>query len=144
MRALGLVTYVLLLLAACNRNGEVLHMLDADMMDGSSRPSDGSHLLDGDYLGDANGGSCPVSPWVFPTTSTEPAWVTNSCPSSGCPNGTTCVYASVAAAIVPLGCAPMPAACGGLPTCGCMGCVCGGTSTCSLPVSIQCDTPTAG
>ena len=69
--------------------------------------------------------SCPVPPWNFAQNS-EPPWVTHECPDAGCPSGSVCVGAAIAAAEVQLGCVPVPASCGGTPTCGCMGCVCGG------------------
>jgi hypothetical protein len=119
---------ILASLAACQeRSGTVLHG-GPDACGGTS----------------GDGGACATPPW-FPNTGAEPSWVTGSCPAAGCPLGTTCVRASIAAAIVQLGCAPIPASCGGNPLCSCMGCVCGGTSTCdtqTLHTGILCDTGT--
>jgi hypothetical protein len=120
------VMVLLLELAACDRN---------DAHDGTT--DGGSN--------DASA-SCPVESWDFGQTNHEPSWVTNSCPSGGCPSGTTCVYAEIDVELAPLGCAPVPAACDGTPSCACMGCVCGGTDTECAPSEqdkLTCETPTA-
>jgi hypothetical protein len=71
-----------------------------------------------------------------------PPWATDECPSAGCPTGSVCV--SVFGPFIhPQGCAPIPAPCGGEPTCACMGCVCGpklGCSTISGQAGLACDT----
>jgi hypothetical protein len=113
---------------ACDRSGTVLHSADS-----------GGHA-DGASDGPAG---CTTPAWQFPNTGTEPAWATGSCPAAGCPSGTTCVHATIAATIIPVGCAPVPAACGGTPTCSCMSCACGGQDVvCSMDPGLLCVTPT--
>jgi hypothetical protein len=70
-------------------------------------------------------GTCESLPWRFGGGDAEPAWATR-CPDAGCPEGTVCVRAAIADGVFPIGCAPVPASCGGNPSCACMGCVCGG------------------
>jgi hypothetical protein len=67
---------------------------------------------------------CAVAPWAL-GEKPEPSWATG-CPEGGCPSGTACVGAGVADTVIAVGCAPIPASCGGTPSCECMGCVCGG------------------
>jgi hypothetical protein len=125
------VTCLWLALAACDKSSVVLH----GTVDGPLGGSDGSS---------DSGGSCSVAPWEWPTTNLEPPWVTNSCPSGGCPGGTACVHAAIAGGVVDLGCAPVPGPCEGAPSCGCMGCVCGSGAPCGVdgPTDLVCETPT--
>jgi hypothetical protein len=133
------VTWLLLglflALAACDKSSVVLHNTvdSGNNKDGHNAGSDGS--------GD---GVCSVAPWEFPTSNLEPPWVTNSCPSGGCPGTTACVHAAIAGGIVELGCAPVPGACEGAPSCGCMGCVCGSGAPCGEDGQnlLVCETPT--
>jgi hypothetical protein len=139
IRSSWLVTLILWT-AACDRDGNVLQSTDS-----------GIHH-DGAVGGGSDAaGTCSVPPWVFPDTGFEPQWVTSSCPPNGCPSGTTCVHAAVAAGDQALGCAPIPAACNGTPTCDCMGCVCpvvgggftgGGASSCRMNNGLDCITNT--
>jgi hypothetical protein len=143
MRAIDLIVCTCFAIGACNGHGEVLHLRDGDYLrsDGS-----GTHLLDGDYLGSGSDGSnASCAPWNF-GSATEPAWVTMSCPSGGCPTSTTCVHATIAAGLPELGCAPVPTVCDSAPSCACMSCVCGTNSTCqdgtALDPGVICDTQT--
>jgi hypothetical protein len=104
--------------------------------DASTHPDAGS---------DGSAGTCETPPWSFGGGGTEPEWVTGNCPDAGCPAGTTCVHAAIASKVVPIGCAPVPASCGGNPGCGCMGCVCGNAQCVSVHpagYSFECDTLT--
>ena len=62
-----------------------------------------------------------------------PSWVTNSCGGdAGCQPGTQCIEtAGGETEPLPVGCAPIPPSCGGVPTCACMGCVCGDNPPCT-------------
>jgi hypothetical protein len=91
---------------------------------------------------DVDGACAPLAP------DAAPPWATGECPDAGCANGTVCVKYQVAAAIIPRGCAPVPASCGGKPSCGCMGCVCTPYGSVpsdgcqDLPSALECTTPT--
>jgi hypothetical protein len=124
------LSFALLALVACNHSDTVLQGTDGN-------PGSGSDEMGSD-------GTCSVAPWQYPDPDQiEPAWVTMSCPSGGCPGGTTCVYYQVDVAVAPLGCAPTPSACDGTANCACMGCICGGISTCADDVGeLTCETPT--
>jgi len=103
--------------------------------------------LDGgfDAGADVDAGTCDELAWRWGTNDPEPSWVTGSCPAGGCPSGTTCVHGAVAAALLSLGCAPVPPSCTGEPTCGCMGCICGSTQCIGVHpagYSFECDTQT--
>ncbi len=52
------------------------------------------------------------------------SWATSNCPGLGCPEGTICVRQHGNGMLGALGCAPIPALCGGDGTCACMSCVC--------------------
>ncbi len=66
-------------------------------------------------------------PLCYGADGAPPDWMTTSCGADGggCPAGTICVEMFGGCCQTFLGCAPIPANCGGTPTCGCMACVCG-------------------
>src|SRR5580693_4854787 len=76
------LSFAVLAVVACDHSGTVLQGTDGN-------PGSGSHEMGSD-------GTCSVAPWQYPDPDQlEPAWVTMSCPSGGCPGGTTCVYYQV-------------------------------------------------
>jgi hypothetical protein len=54
------------------------------------------------------------------------SWADGGCPSDGCPSGQVCVLGAGEGGNT-YGCSNMPAGCGGMPSCECMGCICGFT-----------------
>ena len=67
------------------------------------------------------------------------AWATGSC-DGGCPSGTACVQEHHIKESVDVGCAPLPASCGGVATCSCLPCVCAARYTCGkFGAGILCD-----
>jgi hypothetical protein len=132
---IGLVaSFSLFVVVACGGSTATVSSADLDAAVDTNAPdvSDGA-------------GVCETPPWSFGGSGAEPAWVTGSCPDAGCPGATTCVHAAIASKVVPLGCAPVPALCGGTPGCGCMGCVCGNAQCIRVHPAgddLECDTLT--
>lgn len=132
MRTIRYAACLLLSLVACDKSS-VLH----NTVDGATGGPDGT-----------GSGNRTCAGWVFPlneTTGSEPSWVTDSCPSGGCPGGTVCMYAGVTDSVFQLGCAPVQSSCSGTPDCTCMGCACGSGASCRAMApsgDMVCDTGT--